>query len=355
MSNLNRPSAVFVSNDEVFIADTGNDRVRKLLRNGQIVTIAGNERGSLYDPSSIVVSSSNQVYISEGERNLIFKIDEFGIISKIAGTYETEYNGDDQLAVNTKLNSPCGLFITDNDEVLFCDKRNHRVRKIDRNGIIRTIAGNGIMTYNGDNQLATLASLRYPSSVFQYKDEIYIADSFSNRIRKIDRNGIIHTIAGNGIEGYNGDRRNATDTSLNNPDSLFVHNDEIYFSDLDNHVIRKILPNGIIKNIAGIPGKKGYNGDFKLATRTKLCWPTGIFVDSKNQVYFADHYNHCVRKIFKNGNMKIIAGIGDVLGYEGDVPFDFQQYPHIGPPRKKSPIKPFPKSYHDLILICQIV
>ena len=152
MAQLFSPSGVFVSNGEVFIADAYNDRVRKVLRNGEIVTIAGTGEwgyngddqlatdAKLEWPHSVVVSSSNQVYISEVAGQRIRKIDRNGIISTIAGN---GYNGDGQLAINAQLNCPSGLFVTEDEEVLLADDGNNRVRKIDRNGIITTIAGNG--------------------------------------------------------------------------------------------------------------------------------------------------------------------------------------------------------------------
>ena len=130
MAQLFYPHGVFVSDGEIYIADTYNHRVRKVLWNGQIVTIAGNgiqgydgdgrlaTEARLNNPSSVIVSSSNQVYISERKGNRIRKIDRNGIISTIAGTGKEGYNGDDQLAVNAKLYFPDGLFVTDEGLVL---------------------------------------------------------------------------------------------------------------------------------------------------------------------------------------------------------------------------------------------
>ena len=341
MAQLNYPCGVFVSNDEVFIADTFNHRVRKLLRNGQIVTIAGNgikgyngdsqlaTSAQLDHPISVVVSSSDQVYISSGNR--IRKIDRNGIISTIAGTGIGGYNGNDQLAVNAQLNSPYGLFVTDDEEVFIADKQNHRVRKIDRNGMISTIAGNGDDNYNGDGQLATSASLDRPTGVFQYKHEIYIADNGNNRIRKIDRNGIISTIAGSEI--------------CNFPESIFVHNDEVYFSSCNR--VCKIRCNGMFKTLP----RSEYNGFEN--DESSLNSSTGIFVDDDSQIFIADAFDHCIKRMDQDGRISTISGTIGKRGYLGDVPFDFHKYPHIGP-RKKSKIKPFPKAYYDLIVICEI-
>ena len=349
-THLHHPFGVFVSNGEVFICDKGNNCVRKLLRNGQIVTIVGGNRTSRKEeevkfPMSVVVSSSNQVYISEKSR--IRKIDQNDVISTIAGTGVSGYNGDNQLAVDAQLCNPRGLFVTDEEEVFFCDRDNHRVRKIDRFGIISTVAGTGECGYNGDDILATSAKLYEPISVFVHRNEIYIADRINNRIRKVLQNGIIKTIAGTGVNGYNGYDQPATSAKLSHPYGLFVHNDYVYISDYYNYRIRKILPNGIIQTIAGTGIRSGGFdfGDGKLATESNLRTPVGIFVDDSG-IYITCNDDARVRKIDSNGILATIVGTG-VQGYSGDVPFDFEKYPHIGP-KKKQLIKPFPKSYHDL-------
>ncbi|KAG2374644.1 hypothetical protein C9374_010663 [Naegleria lovaniensis] len=110
------------------------------------------------------------------------------------------------MAIHAQLQTPFGVFVSSNDEVYIADRGNHRIRKIMKNGMITTIAGNGTPGYNGDNQLATNAQLKHPTSVFvSSNDEVYIADTVNHRIRKIMKNGMITTIAGNGTQGYNGD------------------------------------------------------------------------------------------------------------------------------------------------------
>ena len=249
------PSGVFVSNGEVFICDMYNHRVRKLLGNGQIVTIAGDgtkgyngdhrlaTEAQLDCPSGVVVSSSNQVYISEEENHRIRKIDRNGVISTIAGTGLCGYNGDDQLAVHASVSEPRGLL------VYFCDEGNDQVRKIDRNGMISTIAGNGIRGYNGDDILATDAQLYCPLSIFVYKHEIYFTDFSNHRIRKVLQNGMITTIAGTGMYGYNGEDQPATSAELREPYGIHVYNDRVYFSDCNSHRVRMILPTGSSKQL----------------------------------------------------------------------------------------------------------
>ena len=349
-AKLLKPFHVFVSNGEVFICDTHHNCVRKVLKDGQIVTIAGgvNNKDDVCFPTCVVVSSSNQVYIS-GANSKILKINQAGMISTIAGTGGDGYNEDNQLAIHAQLNEPRGLFVTEDEEIFVADRDNHRVRKIDRNGIITTVAGTGIDGYNGDDILATRAQLNCPRSVFVHQKEIYIADSENNRIRKVLQNGIITTIAGTGVAGFNGNDEFATSARINQPYGLFVHNDCVYFTDYLNHRVRKILPNGMIKSIAGT-GIWLYNGEGKMATKANLKCPAGIFVDDSG-VYIACKGQERVRKIDSNGIITTVVGCGRA-GFSSDVPFDFEKYPHIGPKKaaNKPLIKPFPKALYDLIV-----
>ncbi|KAG2374607.1 hypothetical protein C9374_010626 [Naegleria lovaniensis] len=333
-AQLNYPDSVFVSsNDEVNILDSGNHRIRKIMKNGMITTIAGTgiegyngdnqlaTNAQLNYPDSVFVSSNDEVYIADTLNHRIRKIMKNGMITTIAGNGTGGYNGDNQLATNAQLNYPDSVFVSSNDEVYIADTANHRIRKIMKNGMITTIAGNGTEGYNGDNQLATNAQLNYPDSVFvSSNDEVYIADTANHRIRKIMKNGMITTIAGNGTEGYNGDNQLATNAQLSFPESVFVSsNDEVYIADTDNHRIRKIMKNGMITTIAG-NGTEGYNGDNQLATNAQLNYPDSVFVSSNDEVYIADTANHRIRKIMKNGMITTIAGNG-IEGYNGDSPY----------------------------------
>ena len=250
------------------------------------------------------------------------------------------------------LNRPCGLFVAA-EELLFCDCGNNRVRRIDKHGMISTIAGNGKGEYDhsGDHaQLATSATLFGPNSVFQYKHEIYIAHGH-HRIRKVDQNGIITTIAGTGdtiyyrgFTTFNGNDMPATEAFLFEPRGIFVHKDEIYFSDMCNFQIRKIDRNGIISKIAGtgqggLSGRPFYKDGTMPALEAPLNYVNGLYIDEDSQIYFAERSNHCIRKIDENGMITTIAGTGK-CGYSGDVPFDFKKYPHSGPRKKKQFNKP---------------
>ena len=136
--------------------------------------------------------------------------------------------------MNASVNCPCGLFVS-NGQVFISDRFNHCVRKLLRNGQMVTIAGDGTRCgYGGDGQLATEAKLDRPFGVVvSSSDQVYIAEENNHRIRKIDRNDVISTIAGSGIKGgYNGDGQLAVDAQLNEPHGLFVNEDgEVFFCD----------------------------------------------------------------------------------------------------------------------------
>ena len=286
-------------------------------------------KAQLSEPSFVVVSSQDNVYISERLNHRIRKIDRNGMISTICGNGEYGYNGDGILATSAKLRTPWALFVTEDEQVLFCDRANHRVRKIDRFGMISTIAGNGVAGYNGDDQLAVNAQLSCPSGVFMYKNEIYIADSDNNRIRKILQNGMITTLA--------------SDTPIHSPSSIFLRNDQLFFTQQLSHVIMKLFPNGTVARVAG-NGKYGYNGDGIPACSAMISYPSGLFVDGEDQIYMTSSDGR-IRKVDRDGLIQTIGG-GDVELHE--VEFDFGKWPHVGP-RKKEMIKRFDKAYYDIV------
>ncbi|EFC42742.1 predicted protein [Naegleria gruberi] len=340
---LNCPGGVFVApNDEVYMADCQNHRVRKILKDGTIVTIAGTgEEGfsgdgdpatsaQLSHPCSVFVSSTNEVFFADSGNYRIRKILRNGNIVTIAGTGEKGYSGDGRPAINAQISYVQNIFVSQNDEIYFSDFGNHRIRKILRNGTIVTIAGTGEKGFSGDGGPATSAQLDSPCGVFvSNNDEVYIVDYNNHRIRKILRNGIINTIAGTGEEGFSGDGGPAINAQVNHPCGVFVSStNEVYIMNSGNYRIRKILRNANITTIAGT-GVKGYSGDGGLAINAQISYVDNIFVSRNDEVYIADTENHRIRKILRNGTIKTIAGNGEE-GFGGDSPFDFSSHPHIG-------------------------
>lgn len=239
------------------------------------------------------------------------------IITTIAGTGYPSFSGDGGLATSAKLHYPSGIVTDTSGNLYIADYENNRIRKINTSGIITTIAGNGIAGYSGDGGLATAAELQGPASIaLDALGNLYIADYTNNCIRKVNTSGIITTIAGNSTPGYSGDGGIATAAQLHSPNNLVLDaSGNLYIADANNNVIRKVNTSGTISTIAG-NGSAGYNGDGNLATSAELN-PFGVFVDASGNVYIADHFNNCIRKVNTSGIISTIAG-NATGGYSGD-------------------------------------
>jgi hypothetical protein len=194
----------------------------------------------------------------------------------------------------------------------------HRIRKVDTSGTITTAAGDGTNGSGGDGGAATNAQLSSPADVFvDASDNIFIADMTNYRIRKVDTSGNISTVAGDGTQGDSGDGGPATDAQLTTPKGVFVDAaGNIFIVDSDVGRIRKVDTSGNITTIAGT-GVVGYSGDGAAATLAQLSYPEDIFVDGTGNVFIADLNNHVIRKIDTSGNISTIAGDG-TNGFSGD-------------------------------------
>ncbi len=268
-------------------------------------------------PPFVAVDAAGNIYIADEHNNRVRKVDTSGKITTIAGTGSVGFSGDGGPATSAQLNGPTGVFVDGSGNVYINDPGNQRIRKIDGTGKITTIAGTGSAGYNGDGIAATSANLfNAVRTVVDPAGNIYIADQSDHRIRKIDTNGIITTIVGTGTAGYNGDGV-GTSTLLNNPTALALDSaGNLYFSDQFNHRIRELTA-GRVVTLAGT-GTAGYNGD-GIALNTQLNFPGGLAVDPTTQaIYFTDGPNYRLRKLSTDRTqITTIAGTG-TAGYNGD-------------------------------------
>lgn len=320
----------------IYIDDYANYRIRKINSAGIINTISGNgseiytDPGKLAEKSQIfshylAVSKQGDILFSDGLRS-IKKITNKGILSTIAGG-EDKYGdyGDGGLAINAGVSYPQGLcFDKFNSIYITTTDLNYnygnRVRKIDNNGIITTIAGTGVAGYNGDGGLAVYSQLNYPTDVDADKNgNIYVADARNNRIRKINSSGTITTIAGTGVAGFSGDGGLAVNARINFPYSVKVDkNGNIYFSDASNGRVRKISSSGIISTVAG-GGSIQIIKDGDNANQIYLDFPEGIDLDSIGNIYIAlPVTNNQVLKVNQAGIISVLAGTYDQIGFSGD-------------------------------------
>ena len=265
---LDAPFGVWADSiGDLYIADTGNERVRKVSPNGTITTVAGIGSGSigqtypisgvpatsalLYSPWALTTDSLGNLYIAQGGLDIVSKVSPSGIITTVAGNTTRGYSGDGGSALNAELHAPSGVAVDSAGNVFIADSGNARIRKVSSSGIITTVAGNGTQGYAGDGEQATSAELQYPSGIaIDFADNLYIADLGNNRIRKIASNGIMSTIAGNGVQGYSGDGGSAPNAELNRPNSLSVDSSgNVFVADTHNNVIRLLTPAPAIPQI----------------------------------------------------------------------------------------------------------
>ena len=335
-ASLYRPTGVAVdAAGSIYIADTGNGRIRKVGLSGIIGTVAGNGKSgfsgdggpatsaSLDGPSGVAVDAAGNLYIADstssysGGNNRIRKVSPSGIISTVAGNGTAGFSGDGGLATNASLNVPSGIAVDAADNLYIADARNNRVRRVAPSGIISTVAGGG-SGFPGGNGPATSASLSWPSSVaVDAAGNLYITDQGNGRIRKVSPSGMISTAAGSGQGGFTGDGGPATLASLWRPTGVAVDAaGSLYIADQLNNRIRKVSPSGIISTLAGNGGSKSL-GDGGPATSAVLKSPQGVAADAAGNLYIADSANNRARKVDPSGTITTVAGNG-VGGFSGD-------------------------------------
>ena len=273
----------------------------------------------LHGPYDVALDGKGNFYVTDGYNNRIRKVNAAGIITTIAGTGVQGYNGDGIPAITAQIYRPAGIIFDHWGNLYFCDAFNNRVRKIDTNGIITTVAGNGNTAYNGDSIRADSAAIYDPHCVaIDARGTLYITDFENHRIRKVDTAGIITTIAGTGTAGNTGNNGPAVMAEVNGPYGIITDDTgNIYFADTYENIVRKIDTSGIITSFAG--GAAGTAlGDNGLADSAKIEGPACMVIDVTGNLYFTEIDNQRVRKVSIASNIiTTVAGNG-TLGFSGD-------------------------------------
>lgn len=310
-AQISRPREIAIDADgNLYLTDSGNNRIRKISPSGIITTIAGtgNEgfsgdgsaasSASIYRPYGIAVDNHGNIFFVDGGNIRVRKINKSGIISTVAGNGEYGFSGDGGPALSAQLGKPYAVAVDSKGNLYISELDNRRIRKVDKSGKIRTIVGNGTASLSGDDGPATSATIANVTGIAVDKSgNIYFADSLTDRIRKISTKGIITTVAGGGSANP-GDGGLATSAKLDAPIAVAIDSlGQIYFSEVNRNRVRKIDNLGIITTVAG-DGTLGYNGDNINAKSAKLSTPQGIAVDSKGNLYIVDSTNQRIRKVY---------------------------------------------------------
>ena len=263
----------------------------------------------LYTPYWVSRDAHGNLFIVDHDNHCIRRIDPSGIISTIAGTGQPGFSGDGGPAVDARLNRPGGMAIDSLGNIYIADLRNSRIRKVDTAGVITTVAGTDRPGYSGDGGPAISAQLHEPGSVtLDSNGNLYIADSGNQRIRVIDAAGVIRTVAGDGKPGHAGDGGPATDAELFNPwCPILDSSGNLYIADAANSRVRKVDTNGMISTVAGT-GVGGFSGDGGPAAAAQLSEPVGLAFDAAGNLYIADFDNFRIRKVDTAGVISTFAG-----------------------------------------------
>jgi uncharacterized protein (TIGR03437 family) len=304
----------------IYIADQTHNRIRKVDTNGIITTVAGTGAtqfsgdGGLAVNATVYISANHDglavdalgnLYIADDGHHRIRKVAPNGIITTVAGIGTQGYSGDGGQATKAQLYRPSGVAVDLAGNLYIADTNNRVVRKVDTSGIITTLAGTGIFGSGGDGGPANLASFETPTDVaVDALGSVYVADQDAPNVRKINPlTGIITTVAGNATFGFSGDGGPAPNAAFASPYSVTVDAvGNVYISDYGNHRVRKVDTSGIITTVAGAGSSAASNGDGGPPLSANLL-PAGVAFDIAGNYYIADYGHNLIRKVIAGAHV----------------------------------------------------
>ena len=308
---INQPRSIFATAGGGFVwAEPWSNRVRIVDANGVITTLAGTGvAGYEGDGGSASSAKLNFVHsaaptvdggflLADTLNNRIRKVSAGGVVTTVAGTGAAGFAGDGGPATSAQINNPRGVVALPDGGFLIPDSNNHRVRRVSPAGVITTVAGTGSQGFAGDGGPATAAQLSIPFGVAPTGDGGFlVVDVGNQRIRKVAANGTISTVAGNGIAGSTGDGGPATAASVRDPHNVAIlPGGGFLIADASNQRVRRVGPDGIIDTLIG-DGARGYTGDGGPAAAAQVSVPKGVAVGASGEVLIADEQNNRIRFI----------------------------------------------------------
>lgn len=325
----------------LFIADQGNSRIRRVnAATGIITTVAGNgssffsgdggpaTSASLRFPSGVAIDAAGNLFIADRSNSRIRRVNALtGIIATVAGNGAFGFSGDGGPATSASLNSPLTVAVDSAGNLFIADTPNQRVRRVDAGtGVITTVVGNGVGSFSGDGGPAASASLSGPVGLaFDATGNLFVAAQGNARVRSVAggvdglitgaADEIIATVAGNGSPFFSGDGGPAIDAGKSFPSGVGAAGDMSIYVSTDQR-IRKIDSAGNISTVAG-DGLAGFSGDGGPATSARVSSPMGVAAAPDGSIYFVDRFNARIRKIDPAGIITTVAGNG-AFGFSGD-------------------------------------
>lgn len=310
-----------------YVADHSHNVVCRVTSDGRIAAFAGNGSAGfdgdggpatdarLYEPTGVAADGQGNVYIADRANHRIRMVDAEGTITTVAGTGRPGFTGDGGPASDARLNFPAGVTPTATGEIYIADSRNHAVRRVTRDGTISTVAGTGRAGFSGDWGPASAAQLRFPTGVASMWGWLLVADAGNNRVRAVAPNGTIHTFAGIGHAGHGGDGGPAAAARLRFPMGVAVdgHTGAVHIADSGNNRIRTVRSGIITTTLGG--DERGFSGDGGRATAAQIDFPIGVAA-LRGRVWVADRGNDRVRLV-DAGVVTTVAGNG-TAGSSGD-------------------------------------
>jgi len=356
-ATIGSPDAIAVdSSGDVYISDATFDQVRKVDPSGTITTVAGSPDGqpgdagdggpataaSLDGPAALAVDNAGNLYIADAGNHQVRRIDRAGNITDFAGTGTSGSDGNGGPATAATLTTPSGLAVDAQGDVYIADADANQVREVNRAGIISTVAGSaqGMWGNDGDYGPATAALLSDPQGLaVDQAGNLYIADSYNNRIRVVNAAGVIDNFAGSpagaaagdGDGNGDGDGGPAGAAIFSRPLGVATDaNGDVFVTDYGHDRVRKVDPTGTVTNFAGnVDSVTGNSGDDGPATAATLYIPTGIATDQAGDVFLADVLNNRVREVFSDGPSVTSAAAATLtVGVAGSFAVAGSGFPH---------------------------
>ena len=254
----------------------------------------------LHHAFSLALDGAGQIFLAASHLPVIMRVDVDMRVWVAAGQTTPGYSGDGGPAQDARLDTPSGVAVAESGVPLYiADTANHCIRRVDAGGTIETIAGNGTPGYSGDGGPAKDARLNAPFRVHldAQSGDLYICDTGNHCVRRIDVSGVITTLAGTGTPGFGGDGGLANQAALDSPYDARVGPDgELYIADTYNNRVRRVDAEGVITTLAGT-GVAGYKGDGGPAGRADLSHPFALVFDPAGNLLVADTYNSVIRRV----------------------------------------------------------